>query len=68
MRRRPTKNEPRCSFCGRSQTQIEKIIKGPSVHICNECVKLCNEVLSEEQQSTLPWLTGEIPKPTETAR
>ena len=67
MRRRPTKNEPRCSFCGRSQTQIEKIIKGPSVHICNECVKLCNEVLSEEQQSTLPWLTGEIPKPTEIA-
>ena len=67
MRRRPTKNEPRCSFCGRSQTQVEKIIKGPSVHICNECVKLCNEVLSEEQQRTLPWLTGEIPKPTEIA-
>ena len=37
------------------------------MHICNECVKLCNEVLSEEQQSTLPWLTGEIPKPTEIA-
>ena len=65
MRRRPTKGEQRCSFCGRSQTQVDKIIKGPSVHICNECVKLCNEVLSEEQQRTLPWLTGDIPKPTE---
>jgi len=65
LRRRPTKNEPRCSFCGRSQSQVEKIIKGPSVQICNECVKLCNEVLGEEQQKTLPWLTGEIPKPTE---
>ena len=65
MRKRPTKNEPRCSFCGRSQSQVEKIIKGPSVHICNECIKLCNEVLGEEQQKSLPWLSGEIPKPTE---
>ncbi len=65
MRRRPTKNETRCSFCGRSQSQVEKIIKGPSVHICNECIKLCNEVLGEEQQKSLPWLSGEIPKPTE---
>ena len=65
MRRRPSKNEPRCSFCGRSQSQVEKIIKGPSVHICNECIKLCNEVLSEEQKPALPWETGAIPKPTE---
>jgi len=65
LRRRPTKNETRCSFCGRSQSQVEKIIKGPSVHICNECIKLCNEVLGEEQQKSLPWLSGEIPKPTE---
>ncbi len=35
------------------------------MHICNECVKLCNDVLSEEQQGTLPWLNREIPKPTE---
>ena len=55
----------RCSFCGRSQSQVDKIIKGPSVHICNECVKLCNEVLTEEQGQTLPWETGAIPKPVE---
>ena len=44
---------------------MEKIITGPSVHICNECVKLCNEVLAEEKRQTLPWETGSLPKPTE---
>jgi ATP-dependent Clp protease ATP-binding subunit ClpX len=65
LRRRPTKSDPRCSFCGRSHNQVEKIITGPSVHICNECVKLCNEVLAEEKKQTLPWDTGDIPKPTQ---
>ena len=65
MRRRPSKSDPRCSFCGRIHSQVEKIITGPQVHICNECVKLCNEVLAEEKQQTLPWETGEMPKPTE---
>jgi ATP-dependent Clp protease ATP-binding subunit ClpX len=65
LRRRPTKSDPRCSFCGRSHNQVEKIITGPSVHICNECVKLCNEVLAEEKKQTLPWETGDIPKPTQ---
>ena len=55
MRRRPAKNDPRCSFCGRSANQVDKIITGPSVHICNECVKLCNEVLAEEKKQTLPF-------------
>ncbi len=64
MRRRPSKSDPRCSFCGRIHSQVEKIITGPQVHICNECVKLCNEVLAEEKQQTLPWETGEMPKPT----
>ena len=65
MRKRSSKSDPRCSFCGRSHVQVEKIITGPQVHICNECVKLCNEVLAEEKQQTLPWETGEMPKPTE---
>ncbi|MDP6700200.1 MAG: ATP-dependent Clp protease ATP-binding subunit ClpX [Candidatus Latescibacteria bacterium] len=65
MRRRPSKSDPRCSFCGRSHSQVDKIITGPQVHICNECIKLCNEVLAEEKQQTLPWETGEMPKPTE---
>jgi ATP-dependent Clp protease ATP-binding subunit ClpX len=65
LRRRPSKSDPRCSFCGRSHSPVEKIITGPQVHICNDCVKLCNEVLAEEKQQTLPWETGEMPKPTE---
>ena len=65
MRKRSSKSDPRCSFCGRSHVQVEKIITGPQVHICNECVKLCNDVLVEEQQQTLPWEMGEISKPTE---
>ena len=63
MRRRPSKNDPRCSFCGRSASQVDKIITGPSVHICNECVKLCNEVLAEDKKQTLPWETESVPKP-----
>jgi ATP-dependent Clp protease ATP-binding subunit ClpX len=65
LRRRPAKNDPRCSFCGRSANQVDKIITGPSVHICNECVKLCNEVLAESKKQMLPWDSGTIPKPVE---
>jgi ATP-dependent Clp protease ATP-binding subunit ClpX len=66
VRRRPSKTDPRCSFCGRTASQVDKIITGPSVHICNECVKLCNEVLAEDKKQTLPWETGTVPpKPTE---
>jgi len=54
-----------CSFCGKSADQVEKIIQGPAVHICNECVGLCNEVLREETRQE-PNLNGApIPKPAE---
>ncbi len=66
VRRRPSKSDPRCSFCGRTASQVDKIITGPSVHICNECVKLCNEVLAEDKKQTLPWESGTVPpKPAE---
>jgi hypothetical protein len=39
---------PRCDFCGKSRDTVARLISGPSVHICNECVELCNNVLSEE--------------------
>jgi len=42
-----------CSFCGKSADQVEKLITGPSVHICNECVSMCNEILSEEKQKEI---------------
>jgi len=54
-----------CSFCGKGVDQVEKIIQGPSVHICNECVGLCNEVLEEENRQE-PNLNGApLPKPAE---
>src|SRR5690606_19644593 len=41
-------NQPKCSFCGKTQEQVRKLIAAPGVYICNECVDLCNEILEEE--------------------
>ena len=38
----------KCSFCGKSQEQVRKLIAGPGVYICDECIDLCNEILDEE--------------------
>ena len=51
------KQLPRCSFCGKEQTQVERLIAGPSVFICNECVELCNSILEDE----LSFLPDELP-------
>jgi len=37
-----------CSFCGKSQDEVKKLIAGPSVYICDECIQLCNEIIAEE--------------------
>ena len=59
------RNTVSCSFCGKGVGQVDKIITGPSVHICNECVFLCNEVLEEEVKQE-PSVNGNpLPKPTE---
>jgi hypothetical protein len=42
----------RCSFCGKTQSEVEKLIAGPQVYICNECIQLCNEILEEEKLYT----------------
>ncbi|MBI4531811.1 MAG: ATP-dependent Clp protease ATP-binding subunit ClpX [Candidatus Latescibacteria bacterium] len=65
MRRRPTRLELRCSFCGKSQSQVESVIKGPSVYICNECLKLCNEILLEESRQEMRSGHRRLPKPGE---
>ena len=60
-----TRSSVSCSFCGKGIDQVEKIIQGPSVHICNECVGLCNEVLDEENRQE-PNLNGKpLPKPAD---
>jgi len=63
-------NVPRCSFCGKTQDQVAKLIAGPGAYICNECIDLCNEIIEEEQFDDLPEAedegeTLEIPKPAE---
>jgi hypothetical protein len=40
-----------CSFCGKNQNEVRKLIAGPSVHICNECVELCDDIVSEEVET-----------------
>ncbi len=53
-----------CSFCGKSQQEVRKLIAGPSVYICDECVDLCNDIITDElQDKTSSFHGGELPKP-----
>jgi len=55
-----------CSFCGKSQKEVKKLIAGPSVYICDECIALCNDILAEEvQKEERQHSHGKIPKPKE---
>ncbi|WP_455384584.1 ATP-dependent Clp protease ATP-binding subunit ClpX [Acidihalobacter prosperus] len=54
-----------CSFCGKSQNEVRKLIAGPSVFICDECVELCNDIIREEMGEQSPLGGGELPKPHE---
>ena len=47
-KRPPKNNNYRCSFCGKSQDEVKKLIAGPTVFICDECIELCNEIMVEE--------------------
>ena len=55
----------KCSFCGKSQKQVRKLIAGPGVYICDECIDLCNEIIEEEFAGTEELEFTELPKPTE---
>jgi len=54
-----------CSFCGKSQHEVRKLIAGPSVFICDECVELCNDIIREEMQEQSPTSGNKLPKPKE---
>lgn len=54
-----------CSFCGKSQHEVRKLIAGPSVFICDECVELCNDIIREEMQEGVGDATSKLPKPHE---
>ena len=54
-----------CSFCGKSQAEVRKLIAGPSVFICDECVELCNDIIREEVEETATETSSKLPKPRE---
>lgn len=58
-------SELRCSFCGKSQDEVKKLIAGPTVYICDECVELCNDIIAEEHEREESTRATQIPKPVE---
>src|ERR1700759_4528101 len=58
-----TKNTLYCSFCGKSQNEVRKLIAGPTVFICDECVELCMDIIGEENKSSLSKSDSDVPAP-----
>ena len=59
------KGQIKCSFCGKTQEQVRKLVAGPGVYICDECIELCNEIIEEELSEETDLEIGELPKPKE---
>ncbi len=59
------KEQLKCSFCGKSQEQVRKLVAGPGVYICDECIELCNEIIEEELNEDVDFEIQDIPKPKE---
>ena len=59
------KGQLKCSFCGKLQDQVKKLVAGPGVYICDECIELCNEIIEEELNEDLGLDLSDIPKPKE---
>ena len=54
-----------CSFCGKSQHEVKKLIAGPSVYVCDECVELCNDIILEELEEETSLAVKKLPTPRE---
>ncbi len=63
MSRFDEKKQLKCSFCGKSQDQVKRLVAGPSVYICDECIELCQEIISEEAGSLNNQYAEKLPKP-----
>ena len=64
MSRYDEKKQLKCSFCGKSQDQVKRLVAGPGVYICDECIELCSEIIEEEIESVKPEIElNDIPKP-----
>lgn len=57
--------ELKCSFCGKDQEQVKKLVAGPGVYICDECIELCNEIIEEELDEEMELEFNKVPKPRE---
>lgn len=57
------KGQLKCSFCGKTQEQVKKLVAGPGVYICDECIELCNEIIEEELNENITGEFKELPKP-----
>ena len=56
----------KCSFCGKSQNEVRKLIAGPTVYICDECIELCNDIIAEEwEEERVAASSASLPKPAE---
>ncbi len=64
-RRDDRMGELRCSFCGKGQDEVRKLIAGPAVYICDECVELCNDIIAEENEKEEAERAAKLPKPSE---
>ena len=66
MKKRDDDANLSCSFCGKSQREVKKLIAGPTVYICDECIELCNDIIAEEYgQDESPTPSSRVPKPRE---
>jgi ATP-dependent Clp protease ATP-binding subunit ClpX len=66
MKKRDDDANLSCSFCGKSQREVKKLIAGPTVYICDECIELCNDIIAEEYgQEEAPTTASRVPKPQE---
>jgi ATP-dependent Clp protease ATP-binding subunit ClpX len=59
------KGQPKCSFCGKLQDQVKRLVAGPGVYICDECIELCNEIIEEEFTEETEFELKDVPKPKE---
>ena len=59
------KSQLKCSFCGKTQEQVKKLVAGPGVYICDECIELCNEIIEEELHEDMGADLEDVPKPRE---
>ncbi|MCH2693251.1 MAG: ATP-dependent Clp protease ATP-binding subunit ClpX [Acidobacteriia bacterium] len=65
MKKKPTDEALRCSFCNKTQNDVRKLIAGPTVFICDECVKVCNDIIDDDQATETGPSATQLPKPHE---